>query len=305
MKNTNKSFDLLDSTSCKAFWFAARELNFTAAAELAGMTQSGISKHIAKLEEQLKTQLFTRVNKKVLLTKSGVILKNYLQNTWIEFDKINNLISAENFDFSGLVKYAMPESCLMSSHFSQLLQRREEKFSNIQLSVTVASNKKIEDLILDDQVDFGFLTRPSDQLRCIPFCMEDYVLVGRKNYSIKNKKDILNLSFIGFPELKNIFNSWSRTYFRDTLNFNEITVTNSMNDMRGVVTMLLEGNENDVTIMSRHCIESLMKERKLYPLNPQNKLAENQIYLAHLERELPVRVQKVKEEFFSILKSKN
>ncbi|OYZ11959.1 MAG: hypothetical protein B7Y39_19090 [Bdellovibrio sp. 28-41-41] len=46
-------FDRIDTRLFKAFLAAAIAENFTQAAEKAGMTQSGISQHIAKLEEQV------------------------------------------------------------------------------------------------------------------------------------------------------------------------------------------------------------------------------------------------------------
>ena len=50
---SNRDFTLLDTRLFKAFMAAAETRSFTHAATRAHMTQSGVSQHIAKLEEQI------------------------------------------------------------------------------------------------------------------------------------------------------------------------------------------------------------------------------------------------------------
>ena len=72
----------LDTDAFKAFVLAADLENFTEAAQVASMTQSGVSQHVARLEEQLNTSLFSRVGRRVVLTESGKNLKKYILNYW-------------------------------------------------------------------------------------------------------------------------------------------------------------------------------------------------------------------------------
>jgi LysR family transcriptional regulator, glycine cleavage system transcriptional activator len=60
------SLDLL-----RGFRSAARHLSFTRAAQELFVTQSAISREIAKLEEQLRQPLFRRVNRTLQLTQAG------------------------------------------------------------------------------------------------------------------------------------------------------------------------------------------------------------------------------------------
>lgn len=305
MHNTKPTIEFLDPTSCKAFWFAAAELNFSIAAQKAGMTQPGISKHITKLEEQLRTSLFVRTSRKVALTESGQILKKYIDSLWADYDRLQSLISIENYELAGEVKYAMPESCLMSPHFGMLLQSREKKFSKIKLSVTIAHNSAVEKLILDGQVDFGFLTTKSSKANSIKFCLEEYVLVGSKPFPVKTLKDILKLNFVNHPDLPHYFNHWKSVFFtKEQVHFNDLNIVNSMNDMRGVVTMLCYGSENDVTILPRHCILKELESKKLKVFNPSLEQVQNQIYMASLNKSQTTRVKKIQDEFFQMLISK-
>lgn len=55
----------------RSFDAAARHLNFTAAAEELGITQTAVSLHIRSLEADLRCQLFTRAARKLTLTEMG------------------------------------------------------------------------------------------------------------------------------------------------------------------------------------------------------------------------------------------
>ena len=83
---TMKNLALLDSNSFPAFLEALELLNFTKAAKNLGMTQSGISQHIAKLENDLEVKLFDRVNRKVYGTEAAFKLKNYLEKIFRRFE---------------------------------------------------------------------------------------------------------------------------------------------------------------------------------------------------------------------------
>ena len=55
----------------RAFDAAARHLNFTAAAQELGLTQSAVSQHIRALESRLGTPLFVRKPRGLVLTDGG------------------------------------------------------------------------------------------------------------------------------------------------------------------------------------------------------------------------------------------
>src|SRR5947209_5102525 len=112
----------IDHGLFKAFSAAAQELNFTRAAEKAAMTQSGVSQQIAKLETQLGTTLFTRINKRVTLTRSGQLLLQYIETQQNELDRLLEQVASETRTLSGKIHYAMPHSCLFTPHFPLLLK---------------------------------------------------------------------------------------------------------------------------------------------------------------------------------------
>lgn len=132
------NFLKLEPRYFKAFVSAAEYENFSLAAEHAAMTQSGISQHISKLEEQLGASLFLRSSKNTQLTPAGKKLLEYV----LKYnDSVASLMESIENDLSmieGLVRYAMPPSCLLSPHFPMLLERRKN-YPDLELKVDLLS----------------------------------------------------------------------------------------------------------------------------------------------------------------------
>ena len=161
MIDNNRQFREVSSTLFKAFLFAAKELNFTKAAQKAAMTQSGVSQKIAKLEEQVGQPLFLRVNKSVSLTETGQILLDYIERQQDELEKLFEELGTGTKSISGLVRYGMPHSCIFTPHFPLLLKARADH-PNVHLKVELCPNQEVVEKLIRRELDFGFITRRSD-----------------------------------------------------------------------------------------------------------------------------------------------
>ena len=148
----------LDSKLFTAFAAAAEYENFTRAAEVSGMTQSGVSQHVAKLEEQVGRPLFSRIGSRVMLTTAGKELLKYLQSHVADLETFFDGIQTEEKALSGLVSYAMPPSCLCSPHFPMLLEKRAAQ-PQLRLKVTLASSPEVLDMVAQSSNRFRLLDR--------------------------------------------------------------------------------------------------------------------------------------------------
>ena len=74
-----------------AFESAARHQSFTSAAAELSLTESAISRQIAALEEQLGLKLFSRIKRRVILTKAGALYSKQVRKTveQMERDMLN------------------------------------------------------------------------------------------------------------------------------------------------------------------------------------------------------------------------
>ena len=69
----------MELRALRYFLAAAREENFTHAAEQLHVTQPTLSCQIADFEEKLGVKLFTRSNHSIILTEDGRLLKHRAQ----------------------------------------------------------------------------------------------------------------------------------------------------------------------------------------------------------------------------------
>lgn len=287
-----KEFASLDPSALKAFYFAARELNFTRAASIAHLTQSGISQHIQKLEEELKTDLFFRQPRQMQLTESGLELlrftETYLDNLSTLFDKVQR----QNQQVAGLVRYAMPDSCLFSPHFPKLLKARKSEFPGVTLKVEICDSDKVVGKLLAGDIDFGFVTSSVSNPKIFrtEFVLEEYVLVGSQKFEKLSLADIKKLDFISYPGMLSLY-----TYFSSSKN-TELNITGKINSIRGAIKMVECGL--GVSVFQKHCVMPELESKRLFAFNFKNKVSQNPIYIVTLkDHRVPLRVSKVIECF--------
>lgn len=301
------AFDRIDTKLFKAFLAAANESNFTVAAERAGMTQSGVSQHIGRLEEQLGIKLFERVNKKVLLTPEGGKLKAFIETYSDTLDEFVDRVSKMKTEPQGPVRYAMPASCLKTPHFPILLKKRA-RFSKIDLSVRISANDEIIELLLAGNIDFGFVTRRSENpaVQHESFAQEEYTLVGSDEKLLRSlTSDGLNkLPMISYPGMDVLLEYWRQTYFPHKRNFNvhSMNKRGEIHHLDGSITMVCHGV--GCGVFPRHCVEGEITKKQLFPFRASGKTDPvGDIFIITRKHQTPpTRVRKVMDAFWEMKK---
>ena len=303
-----RNYNYIDPQALKAFYFAAQFENFTQAAEAAHLTQSGISQHVAHLEQELGVSLFIRVGRKVTLTEAGLKLKEFAEHSLDQTENFLEKLSSITKDLAGEVRYAMPASCLMTPHFSMLLEARH-KFSKINLKVHICHSEEVVERLLNGKIDFGFITRTIQHkdVAQIQFAQEEYVLVSsdKKTISGFDLKNIRQYNFINYPGMDYLFQAWMQDLSRSkkTPTFLELNIAGEVNDLEAAITMALNGV--GIGVFPRHCIQKYINENKLFVYKAEKKARQlYPIYLVQLKDVVPLaRVETVIREFWKMKKS--
>jgi DNA-binding transcriptional LysR family regulator len=291
---------MLDPHCFKAFQIAAQTLNFTEAARLAGMTQSGISQHISKLEQGLGTALFTRIGKKALLTPSGEKLLKFIDAYHDSLTEIVDEIQDLNSSLKGKVRYSMPSSCLISPHFSLLLTEKAKKFPEVDLEVNLNASNEVVRQVMNGEVDFGFVTQkiPNDDLTYTEFCDEEFVLVSSKHQT-PLAADLSDQKWIEYPGSALLLERW-QNHSRKEFSPKFSGKTNSMH-----AALIMVAHDLGVAIVPRHCVESSEVSKKLiiHPIRKKEPCL-NMIYIVQLKTQTqPKRVTAVIDSFLEMKSS--
>ncbi|MGD8911169.1 MAG: LysR family transcriptional regulator [Candidatus Thiodiazotropha sp.] len=287
----------LDSRLFRAFMAAAETENFTFAAEKTFMTQSGISQHIAKLENQIGLPLFKRVAKRITLTNTGKRLKKHIEAQNNETENFLSELREEYYGMTGSVNFVMPSSCLLLPNFLLLLSRRKQQ-PLITLNVKIAPSHDIVRMVSEDQVDFGLSTRKTDHPNLVfkAFSQEEYVLVASSPKALDgiNVNNVYKFPCIAYPGVDVFFNGWLKHHFpnQKNLDFLSLPISGTIDSIEGAIRMVREGI--GISIFPKHCIENLLIDKQLFEFKTQTPPLINNLYIVSLRNyAYPLAVRQV------------
>jgi len=173
--------------------------HFTRTAERLHMTQSGVSQHIRKLEEQLGTELLVRRGKQFSLSGSGETL--YKEGHSILF-ALSNLESTVGNDpaFEGEVSVMSPGSVGLKLYPHLLALQCEHP--KLIIDYRFAPNKDVEKAIIESKIDIGLMTSKPNvaDISCTHLAQEPLRLVTPAAITETGWDILMNLGFIDHPD---------------------------------------------------------------------------------------------------------
>jgi len=138
-----------DLRTLAIFVKVAERLSFVRAAADLGITQSGVSNAISRLEEQIGTRLLARTTRRVTLTEHGAAYFERCRHALTEIEEAEAVLKAAQLKPSGNLRIDMPVS-FGRLKVVPLLGRFQAQYPDIKLRVTL--NNRYIDLI-EDGVD--------------------------------------------------------------------------------------------------------------------------------------------------------
>ena len=185
----------LDIDMLRCFLEVAKTGSFTKAGNNIGLTQSGVSVKIRRLEERLGTQIFNRTSKSLSLTLEGEIL----------FDYAGRILSVHNEAVSrltkpkasgklriGLIDYFLPEL------LPNLLSRFREQYPNIHLEVRTDLGINLIPLFEKGELDLVVTGKDAYQGNCRVLIQEPLIWVIGKDHDV-SLHDVLHLVLLPSP----------------------------------------------------------------------------------------------------------
>ena len=173
--------------------------HFTRTATRLHMTQSGVSQHVRKLEEQLGVALLARQGKQFSLTDAGERLYTQARNIILALENLEQQVG-DDPAFEGLVRVMSPGSVGLKLYPRLLaLQQQNPK---LVIDYRFAPNADIEQAIAGYAVDIGFMTQVSvlEEVSCQPVAKEALQLVTPAAVTEPSWAAIMALGFIDHPD---------------------------------------------------------------------------------------------------------
>lgn len=206
----------LNINQLRIFHVAAEEQSFTRAAEKLHLTQPGISKHIKGLEEYFATPLFDRLGRKSSLTAAGEILYEATQ-------RIAQIIEESGKKIGDLESETMGQLRIGASITLGIyillpyVKRFRNRFPKAELSVDISLSREVEEKVLGNQLDLGFIGTAANDSRLVSgrFLDDEMVLVMQADHPWSRRKTIRIRDIANEPFLVSLPGSGTRAILQD------------------------------------------------------------------------------------------
>lgn len=150
----------MSTSKYHAFVVTAETHNITRAADKLGYTQSGVSHLIGALEEELGVPLLVRSKSGTKLTQEGAALLPYVRRLLELEEDIRNMA----LDLQGLTTGNVRVGTFSSVAIHllpRILSRFRDLHPRVEVSLFNGDYADVENALLDNEIDGGFVTLPS------------------------------------------------------------------------------------------------------------------------------------------------
>jgi DNA-binding transcriptional LysR family regulator len=261
----------------KTFCTLAEVGHFTQTADKLFMTQSGVSQHIKKLEQQLDSALLIREGKSFTLTDSGKQLYQQGNEILQSLFSLKQSITQDN-EFEGVVTVKSPGSIGLKLY--PYLLEIQQQHKNLIFNYEFSPNKAIETSLTEHQCDIGLMTTlaKQDKLRSEKISNEALVLITANNIKNINWQTLLDIGFIAHPDAahhSHLLLSENFEEFEHVGQFKQVGFSNQ-------ISLILEPVSKGIgfTVLPIHAAKAFHKQENI-SIHHLTKSISEPIYLCH------------------------
>jgi len=190
---------MINTAWLRTFCTLAELGHFTRTATRLHMTQSGVSQHVRKLEEQLGVELLVRQGKRFLLSSAGERLFAKAPGILLSLSNLRQELG-EDPPFEGNVRLMSPGSVGLKLY--PHLLALQSKHPKLTIDYRFAPNADVEQAIAESTADIGFMTaKPTlAEVNCTPIAHESLLLITPGTVQETDWETLMTLGFIDHPD---------------------------------------------------------------------------------------------------------
>ncbi|OPY77973.1 MAG: HTH-type transcriptional regulator CysL [Syntrophorhabdus sp. PtaU1.Bin153] len=174
--------------------------SFSKAADLLGMTQPGVSNHLAQLEAQIGCRLMNRDQGNLCLTKEGKVIFKYAEKIEILAKELDDSIGLLKKDRDPLLKIGTtPVYSRVMMPF--MLGSFQKANPNIRIKLDTGSSGDMASSVLamENDVVVAGDQKVSKKVQTFPLLKEDLVLITCNNHPLSGRKSVSLKEIEGYP----------------------------------------------------------------------------------------------------------
>jgi DNA-binding transcriptional LysR family regulator len=285
----------------RTFLAVRRHRNYTRAAEEVFLTQPAVSRQVRQLEEELGVRLFEQIGKSLHLTDAGETLAAEAEKLLGAMERTAEAVRSHRSAERGSVRigasttpgfYLLPD----------LLGEFHRRFPKVALHYTVENSLKIEQMIVRNELDVGFVGAhlSSEELELKPLVEDEIVCFAAPSHRLAKARQIAPNSLEEEMWVIREKGSATRRLFEDWLSSRNGTIRKAIELGCPEACKALVRAGIGISFMSVHGLRSEIRKKRLVKLPMTGMSLKRPIFLArHSEK----RNSPVMETFLQIVES--
>ncbi len=184
----------------------ADEEQFTRAAAVCGVSQSGLSAAIRALEDELGTTLFDRTTRRVQPTPAGLALLPHARTMLAQAAAARDAVVRTTRELSGSLRVGA-EQCLGIVDVISLLDRVHRRYPMVDLDFVQGGSHDLVRLVRDSRLDLAFIATEDHlgALTRVEFGRRPMILLVAPDHPLAQKlapdwSDLTDVDFVDFQE---------------------------------------------------------------------------------------------------------
>jgi len=173
-------------TNLKTFVAVAKYGGFSDAAKQLNVVPSVVAKRISQLEKEMRTRLFQRSTRRVVITEAGIQLRSRASGLLAEFDDVVHSVQRDDKKLEGHIRIMAPTTLTMM-HLGKTLSTFMAQHDRITMEVSLVDLSSNPE---EQSFDFAISGRSAsyEGVVDVPLCSTHPVLVAAPSYFEKKQQ---------------------------------------------------------------------------------------------------------------------
>ncbi|MGD8990015.1 MAG: LysR family transcriptional regulator [Desulfobacterales bacterium] len=275
---------MLNFNQFRIFYYAAKNLNFTAAAGELFITQPAVTAQIKSFEEFCSLKLFKKRGRKIYLTDEGRSLYQYAAKIF-KFEKeieaaIDDMRELKRGVLSlgttkAYARYFMP---LMITTFHQ-------SYPQIKIQLNEGSSLDMIHGLLDFKIEVAIIAKAEDnpEVHFFPFSQEEMALIAAPGSPLTKRKRFSFADLVPFPFIMKEKGSGTRKLVEELFEIEGCTPNILMETSNTEFIKQLVQRGEGVSFVVKEAVTAELKEKKLTTVPLRGPKVYLDVSIAHLK----------------------
>lgn len=199
----------MDLHQLKVFREAARSGGFTRASDQLHLSQSTVSLHIKRLEEELGAPLFRRTKRRVQLNHAGERLLPFVERIFQELQNADSAVREMSSVERGTVRIGSGATTV-TYLLPRILRGFQRRYPEVELIVTTGSTESLLQGVEQQTLDIAVVMPPqkaSSQVEIVPVLREELVYVIAADHPLAQRHAVEPADLAGPPFISYLHDS--------------------------------------------------------------------------------------------------